>query len=94
MKPSEILSKIKKSEWTTGKYSDENNSRFCFNGFIFNELLGCPEPRGGDMDMRVAYGYCGRLIHDVIADINDDNQHLSFTIKKNQAIAFLERKGL
>ncbi len=94
MKPSEILSKIKKKNWTTGQYYDVDDSgiKLCFNGFIFNEILGCPEPVNGDIDMRAVYGYCGRLIHDVIADINDSK--FSFTENKKMAIAFLEREGL
>jgi hypothetical protein len=101
LKPSEILKKLKKTYWTTGAYwkmsRDYTYDKFCFNGFIMNETLGYPEPKNGDIDINLAYGFNelstnGRLIHDIIADINDSK--FTFTWKKKTAIAFLEREGL
>lgn len=97
LKPSEILSKIKKKNWTTGKYWDMDDAglKYCFNGYILQTVLGYPEPENGDIDLNRVYDWNlnGRLIHDVIADINDSKTG-TFTQKKKQAIAFLEREGL
>ena len=73
-------------------YYDDSGTKFCFNGFIFNEILGNPEPYNGDDDMYEVYGNGGRMIHDLLADINDGNS--TFTEKKKLAIQFLEREGL
>ena len=94
MKPSEILSKIRKKNWVQGQYWDMDDSglKFCFNGFILNETLGYAEPQNGDIDLERIYGHCARFIHDVIADINDSK--FTFTANKKMAIQFLEREGL
>jgi hypothetical protein len=99
LKPSEILKTMKKNQWTTGTYwttpkcKGEIN-RYCFSGFIFYKTLGYAEPKYGDINMSEVFGRDGRLIHDYIIDINDDCQQLTFTQKKNRAIAFLKREGL